>query len=274
MKNWLCFKGFRVADVLRITSYSLTIRAFQALLLVMCTVFLGLAYAQPIPATCDADYMDVLDNRSWLEGKRQFEFAQKLILKQDSVLQYTCFPQRMVELDNPGANWSNRKTPPLSGGMRAVLNRLVGSALFDYLGRNFAHTMGGGTTPVNWGPCDTMFRIWNALRCDNFNKSDFMTFAQLIDNDPRLFHQPCQEAGRSDKWEDAIEVAFPLPDLPSSAGSIDRLEASFGLIGGACNQVDPISTGVWVVPDVGDPNEEHVGVPPGCTYNPGSGNCQ
>lgn len=47
---------------------------------------------------CDPEFYDVLHARSWLEGKREVEIAQRLILKPDSVLEYSCFDDRLNEM--------------------------------------------------------------------------------------------------------------------------------------------------------------------------------
>lgn len=56
-----------------------------------------------ISPACDPEFYDVLAARSWLEGQREVEVAERLILKPDSVLEYSCFDDRMAELA-AGAN--------------------------------------------------------------------------------------------------------------------------------------------------------------------------
>lgn len=52
---------------------------------------------------CDPEFYDVMAARSWLEGQREVEVAERLILKPDSVLEYSCFDDRVAEL-GAGAN--------------------------------------------------------------------------------------------------------------------------------------------------------------------------
>jgi len=52
---------------------------------------------------CDPEFYDVMHARSWLEGQREVEVASRLILKPDSVLEYSCFDDRVNEL-GAGAN--------------------------------------------------------------------------------------------------------------------------------------------------------------------------
>lgn len=47
---------------------------------------------------CDSDVQSVMNARARLEAMRQMEMAQALILKPDSVLEYSCFDDRLNEL--------------------------------------------------------------------------------------------------------------------------------------------------------------------------------
>lgn len=242
----------------------------------LCCVFLAGVFvvvphnlwAQSVPPTCDAEYWDVLKDRSWLEGKRQFEFAQKLVLKQDSTLQYVCFRQRLIELNSPGAHWSNRK-----GNMARALGVLIVPALNNYLGRNFNHTMGGGTSGIIGGPCSTMAQIWQFLKCKNFDKADFRTLNQLVPSDPRTTYRPCIKPERTTKWQDAIDTAFPPPTTPATNGGMDRLNTYITALQESCNRAEPMPTGVMVSLTGEAPYEEHVCLPSGCSWRPGDQYC-
>ena len=64
-------------------------------------VFSSAAFAGAAPNVspgCDPDFLDVMESRAWLEGKREMEVAQRLIVKQDSVLEYSCFNLRLNEV--------------------------------------------------------------------------------------------------------------------------------------------------------------------------------
>lgn len=80
--------------------------------LCLCLFPAGLVFAQ-IPDTCDADYYDVLRARSYVEGKREMEVAQRIILKPDSVLEYSCFNDALNDLGNFPSHFSERG---LAGG--------------------------------------------------------------------------------------------------------------------------------------------------------------
>ena len=52
------------------------------------------AYAQ----TCDPNFEDVMEARATLEAMREVEMAQRIIIRPDSVLEYSCFDDRINEL--------------------------------------------------------------------------------------------------------------------------------------------------------------------------------
>ncbi len=55
-------------------------------------------YAQDLPESCDSNFNDVMHARARIEAMREMEVAQALILKPDSVLEYSCFDDRLNEL--------------------------------------------------------------------------------------------------------------------------------------------------------------------------------
>lgn len=133
---------------------------------------------------CDPDFYDVLEARSWLEGQREVEVASKLILKPDSVLEYSCFNNQVARL-GLAANtmfsdfvtgaplFPSRPTtaprPPIGGtipqpplnlgpvgpnppgapytavSLNNTLGILVNDAEFAFNTGNFGHTYAGGT---------------------------------------------------------------------------------------------------------------------------------
>ncbi|MGH1399392.1 MAG: hypothetical protein ACRBCT_09280, partial [Alphaproteobacteria bacterium] len=51
----------------------------------------GAVSAQNLPESCDSDFYDVMEARGTMEAVREMEIAQALILKPDSVMEYSCF---------------------------------------------------------------------------------------------------------------------------------------------------------------------------------------
>lgn len=252
-------------------------RVFRPVFVVFCFFLLftagSLARAQDVPPTCEEEYLDVLKERAWMEGKREMELAQRLILKPDSTLEYSCFRDRVNDLATKGADWSNGDpwqddlgNVPVKS-MNTALNNLVRQPLNNYLSSNFWHSYGGGTGPSP-STCKGMYIIFDFLKCHNFNKDNFKTFEEIMASDPRDKPNPCNEPGRQADWQDALDKAFPDPATPAADGGMDALQSLLGNLWGQCNQVDPIPTGV-MVKDSG-PNgdyEEHICIPPGCSYN-------
>ncbi|MCK6418674.1 MAG: hypothetical protein L6Q57_07045 [Alphaproteobacteria bacterium] len=60
-------------------------------------VLAGSAYGQD--AACDPAFQNVLDQRALLQGTQDLEMAQTLIYKPDSVLEYSCFAQNVMLLE-------------------------------------------------------------------------------------------------------------------------------------------------------------------------------
>lgn len=103
--------------VVRLTFLTFFILFFSVLSAPVC--------AEVVPGTsCDVEVYDVLSERAWLEGQREVEVAQQLILKPDSVLEYSCFQQRRNELRALGMDWSG------SGGLSfGEITRLIGELI-------------------------------------------------------------------------------------------------------------------------------------------------
>lgn len=176
----------------------------------------GSASAQPATA-CDPEYMDALEARAWLEAQREISQNQNLIVKPDSVLEYTCFPLFLNELANNAASmfsetthWGNipEQGP---GSMQVALQELMGTGMGSYNALNFPHTYlggrastdyqggggGGGGSGVSnrWSvsgasyTCGEMARVWNEAKCLNFFDEEdldgFYDFAHYQNNDPR-----------------------------------------------------------------------------------------
>lgn len=80
-------------------SIGLKFKAFLSVLTIFlsCSVA-GFVYAQDLPNSCDEDFFKVMQAHARMEGQREVETAAKLILRPDSVLEYSCFDVRVREL--------------------------------------------------------------------------------------------------------------------------------------------------------------------------------
>jgi len=232
------------------------------MVLVMLVLPFSVAKAEPpaIPATCDEDFWGVMDARAWMEGKREMEVAQRLILKPDSVLEYSCFAKRGQKLQN--VNLFGK--PERSFDLRI----LVSSALNAYINNNFGHKYGGGSTNLNGTNCSVMGQVWDALKCVNLDKDMFIKFEDVVDGDPRNLPEQCDEPGRADKWNAAIGAVAPEPKSPPESGGVEKVNTFLDLLNPNCSAAMEIPTGVLVTRFSGEEVfPEVICSAPGCTYN-------
>jgi hypothetical protein len=243
------------------------------------------AYAGTVPSTCDPQFMDVLENRAWMEGKRQQEIAQRLIVKQDSVLEYSCFNTRLNELSVQSQSILRFSgglilAPAVGRNVGRGLNMLVRDSFTNYMNNNFAHTGLGGMMPNAPGNnCDVMNLVWSALRCFPFDDNTFLTLTDLQTIDPRNIPLACNEPNRPQKWTAATLAAFPVPALPAAAGGMDQSRTWLNLLDPAnCTNVRPIPTGLRKTSTQLQPTyDDKVCPAAACWYNPnansGAGGC-
>ena len=222
--------------------------------------------ATDVPDSCDAAFMDVLNSRAWMEGKREMETAQKLILKPDSILEYSCFDTRLTQMANASAS--------IFGDSSNGIDQLVRSPTTAYLNDNFGHTLGGGSvTGSPGGTCAAMYAIWDFLKCSDFDEADFQTFSQISTNDRRTLPAACANpAARNTKWTTEIATANPPPALPGVLGGIETAVTFRNLIDPAnCAAQRPILTGLKVVnPSVNTQYDDAICAAPGCHYRFGN----
>ncbi len=215
-----------------------------------------------IPPSCDSNFMDVLKVHSWMAGQRDLEAAETLILQPESILEYSCFMQRVGETKY--------------NGRFAVDDRTT--SLADL------------TTPIAGGlgvGCNTMNIVWEAARCLNFENANFLTFEDITGlanrniepNDLRVTPAVCAgvfKADRDANWAVALPAAFPVPNLPANPGGIDRADTHLNLLdptdcGG---DVLAVPTGLIVLPVSGAPYPDAACSAPSCYYNGAAGGCQ
>ncbi len=178
--------------------------------------------------TCDADFMNQIYSRAFIEAEREVVLSQVAIRKPDSVLEYTCFDQlaslvatKAAPLFSESNEWQNvtvdisagalsastiLSVPPVIGRLGDTLENLVLTALVGsggaYIDENFAHDFLGGaaigldgdisdTIPVNY-TCDWMATLYDFVHCVDFMSDDqFFSFSQLAALDPRALPAMC-----------------------------------------------------------------------------------
>lgn len=167
------------------------------------------------PTPCDPQYMDALEARAWLEAQREISQNQNLIVKPDSVLEYTCFDRFLWEIADDAVNQFSETTrwgtiPGLESTTQdSALGRLILEGLTSYIQENFPHTFLGGRSTedsiMTTNPqapsgytytCNRMRVVWEAAKCLNFfdrttgtsatqNHDGFYDFRWYNTNDPR-----------------------------------------------------------------------------------------
>lgn len=226
-------------------------------------------WALPLPAmadvgpTCDANFWDVLRVKSEMEGRRELEIGQSLLLKSDSVLEYSCF---RTNLGRVAGN------PVFHSDLPAALNGLVGDSAASYLNSNFGHTLGGGSDAPDGGTCETMKAVWQFLKCRNISMNNFINFASLPGTDLRTLPEACgNPAVRAAEWQAGVAAYNPAP------GGLGAVEAGLTFANllrpSACSAITPIPTGVIASSRDGE-RPDAVCAAPGCSYNAASNSCE
>ncbi len=91
---------------------------------------------------CDADFMNQIYSRAFLESKRQYVMIEANIRKPDSVFEYTCFSAQALEAGKRATNifsaskrWAAKPSPLAGGGgdESCILGELAEDALQDQI---------------------------------------------------------------------------------------------------------------------------------------------
>ncbi len=266
--------------------------------LALCISFGSQGMAGVAPSPCDPEYYQSLRSRAWLEAQREITQNQNLIVKPDSVLEYTCFDQFMSILAYEAFNMFSETPrwgivlPPNS--MDIALQNLVGTALGSYLAANFSHMFRGHRSlvldylprPVSGIPgtaylCTSMRDVWLESKCTDFiedpGTDGFYTFENYRDTpDKRTRPDPCFNPGLPARWAIEFNTATVNPFTPWEE---DNQAVFFGLLAGCDGGTLQLETGVIVQRSKQEPRRyrEKVCAPPGCRYVPSgmnSGSCQ
>lgn len=172
---------------------------------------------------CDPEYMEALESRAWLEAQREIAQNQNLIVKPDSVLEYSCFGNALAILANYPELFSEQGCCDGPGlgpdSLDNALASVVGAAVDVHLA-NFQHNALGGrgspgpgtaftrrtglnydSAPLgtgNWSHnCKNMAGVWQEAKCMNFidisdpQQDGFYDFDWYVSNDPRRLPQAC-----------------------------------------------------------------------------------
>ncbi|NCC22813.1 MAG: hypothetical protein EOM26_10190 [Alphaproteobacteria bacterium] len=237
-------------------------------------------------STCDCDYWNSLESHAWLTAEREVVQNQNLIVKADSVLEYTCFDNFLAvtagvyiaglfsETDYwgfpPGRN-ARSTDEALTGG--------VYISLLAYLTSNFPHTFLGGRTSMDHSTrppdgrnyyCSNLARVWQLAKCYNFateNHDGWFSFENYATtDDKRRLPNPCSRDGRwQTQLDRALEDTRPwwIDQNPINEDVFQNV--SDYLDPGNCQ--DPQPTGVVIDSYLRAMNWDAFCTNPGCDYN-------
>ncbi|MCK5384089.1 MAG: hypothetical protein KAJ29_00840 [Alphaproteobacteria bacterium] len=281
----------------KVISFCLVITSFISLGLILVTSGQVQAVSVIADSPCDPLYYESLSARAWLEAQREITQNQNLILKPDSVFEYTCFDRLVRELaDHADEMFS--ETPSYGGPLNAAsmdnaLQALVGTSLDTYISNNFGgavynllagHPAAVGifhdprpiTNAIPYS-CDIMGRVWHAAKCINFisdsSTDGFYTFQEYATNPADKRHLPTACVPIMVNWNINL-----LRALTSGNWTQDPVQTYFSLtepidcVGVTCPcSTAPIPTGIKVIRTGYDNSEydEYICLQPGCHYHPG-----
>ncbi len=250
---------------------------------------------------CDNAYYESLTARAWLEAQREITQNQNIILKPDSVLEYTCFDQLVWELADHADEMlseTNYYGSPLGAtSMDNVLNQLVLSSIGSFVQGNYGSYVGSlgghpagtaikhnvqmnlsGFTGSSAYSCDIMKRVWHAAKCINFitdpQYDGFHTFSEYATSPLDKRHLPAVCAPLMGNWASNLASALATGTWTNDPVQTYLDKTTPQACSGAdcpCSGV-PIPTGVVVTGQSPGPAsyDEKICLQPGCRYHPGT----
>ncbi len=275
-----------------------------AILIGTCSVYSSSSYAalpnvDPQDPTCNEDILVSMNARAWLEAQRETLQNENLIVKPDSVMEYSCFGSFLNELALEAKHMFSENRDAWDGSVGIIndssldedLQVLVGTPLRNYLNENFGHDyLGGRWTGHDYNlanisstdyTCEAMGTVWMYAKCVDYGireEDNFRTFKQYVSYDPRTLPSPCASPdSRINTYEKNV---FALGGTPGAATWRDEIATKFedlynnigDLSGpGACGSTKPIRTGIifW---SEGNTINDATCLNPSCYYN-GTNSC-
>lgn len=207
-------------------------------------------------AACDADFMNQITSTAFMGAERDIMKADAIILKPDSVLEYSCFDVRVSQLVPVAQTFGNTT---YTHKLDTLIEDLVLVALPPYINGSFSHDYLGGadagndsnissSITTNTSPCDAMYNVYHVAKCSQFGlEAPFMSFSQLINTDPRQRPRSCGPGSGSAIRQWMIDLAN---NTNFAYSSIDRvtnyLDRTRGAANNTCASATPIPTGITV----------------------------
>lgn len=234
---------------------------------------------------CDANFMNQIYAKAFLEAEREVVVANSIILKPDSVLEYACPDQNMARIAEDAGpifsesdRWSTDNIDVVGDSVTidvfmgdtrldSHIENMTLSTMVTYANSEFPHDFLAnaasgddhnlsGTVSGVAGVCDHMYNINHIAKCEDFGLNPpfiefeaFYSTPALESTDPRLLPVTCP-AGHQVTTA-AIEVAknedwtYAANDPIVTNFEITR-DSNYSAGGGNCENSDPIPTGVIV----------------------------
>ncbi|MCC6598171.1 MAG: hypothetical protein IT559_05235 [Alphaproteobacteria bacterium] len=230
---------------------------------------------------CDADLLNQMYGLAFIEAEREMVSANAIILKPDSVLEYTCHDQELARAANvTGPLFSESTlwhpvTVPINGNISGtdvpsvdidvytsptylddIIEIIAMKALKEYVNVNFWHDFLGGTavgdnntiadtvTGVS-NICDFMYNTYFIAKCSDFAlEAPYMTFQRLVGVDPRT--QPLACPSSHNITQDFVDLAHNKNNIYAPIEPVNMFLPQILAPGSAVNCSAPIPTGVIV----------------------------
>jgi hypothetical protein len=229
---------------------------------------------------CDANFMNQIYAKAFLEAEREVVVANTTILKPDSVLEYSCLDQLVTPVAEDAGpifsesdRWSTDNIDVV--GDSVTIDVFMGDTRLDshieamtlqavvaYANEQFPHDFLGGaasgddhtlqTTIGGGGPCDFMFNMNHIAKCEDFGLNppfiefeDFFSTPALESTDPRTLPVVCPALHQVTP---AVIAIAKNEDWTWAANDpvVPQFEIARSAEIGSCENSDPIPTGVTV----------------------------
>lgn len=219
-------------------------------------VWQGKGVAGLVPnSACDQDFLNLMNRKAEMSGQRDLEQAAAIILKSDSILQYSCFSDHIDDLGIDG------------GTVKDPMNK--------YLQQNFNYNAASGQSSVSKN-CGMMAQVWQFSKCKNVYMATFPTFAELTSTDIRNLPAACgsYDSNHNSRWSNWVSEANP-PVTTVMASVTSYMDDDMNMFHPVnCKDSQPIETGliVFEVDDSGYNPQivqrvDKVCPAPGCYYS-------
>lgn len=208
---------------------------FGVFFTVLSPAWAQMAVPPAIPQSCDAQFHDVLRTKAWMEAQREIEVAQTLIQKPDSVMDYSCFKTR---------------------AMNVAGSSIFGDSLTSHVNRVLAGAPAG---------CLDMNAVWTAMKCQDADRSRIMPdFVDMLWGGDKRY---CFNPQRGMQWQMSMMRMYPQLQRSVQAGGYDWSSTfSAKSDGEACANSAIIKTGATYEIG-GEAQDDAICVAPGCSYD-------